>query len=83
MIIGDVAGVSEAHIFSLFRVDPEDGAAFTSATSATWPTTGWCNNPRTELTSVVHHRECLKSEANFMVFQSANGIIGPNICLLK
>jgi hypothetical protein len=36
-------------------------AACASETSATSPITTWCNNPRTELTSIIIHHESLKS----------------------
>jgi hypothetical protein len=56
VVVGDVADVSEVHDASISR-----GAACTSETSATLPTTIQCNNPRTDLTSIIKHRESLKS----------------------
>jgi hypothetical protein len=38
--------------------------AYTSETSATLPTTAWCNKPRRELTSIIKHCEILRSVIN-------------------
>jgi hypothetical protein len=56
MVVGDVANISNVHAASTFRVE-----TCTSEMSATLPTTTWCNNPRTELSSIINHSESLKS----------------------
>jgi hypothetical protein len=56
--VGNDTDISEVHAAPVFRVDR---AACTSGMLATFPTATRCNNPRTELTSVINHCESLKS----------------------
>jgi hypothetical protein len=66
--MGNIAKVSKADTASTFRVEGfwhtqtlKMEAACISETSATLATFTQCNYPRTELTSIVKHCECLKS----------------------
>jgi hypothetical protein len=54
VVVGDVVDVSEVHASAM-------EAARTSEKSEASHTTTRCNNPRTELTSVINHLEILKS----------------------
>jgi hypothetical protein len=61
VVVGDFVYFSELHVVFIFRFEPEDGDRCISKISATMPTITCCNNPRTELTSIINYHDILIS----------------------
>jgi hypothetical protein len=68
MIVGDGAYVSELHAAFILKVHEKE-VVYTSETSSMLPTTTWCKNSRTELTSTA-----LYNDRKFHISRQSNTV---------